>query len=139
MQKFAYSIKKPDLSITSISKFLSNLSKLLKENKIIKNQVSTSDCESLIKKNFTQCWNYFIVFQIQFLTEFKKKFFGDFETLSIWSMIFYNQNLSYFQKLQVNEYLLLTDWIKKGKIIKIWKNVRVKDHAKEVLDFLKNI
>ena len=28
---------------------------------------------------------------------------------------------------------------KKGKIIKIWKNVRVKDHAKEVLDFLKNI
>ena len=28
---------------------------------------------------------------------------------------------------------------KKGKIIKIWKNVKVKDHAKEVLDFLKNI
>ena len=28
---------------------------------------------------------------------------------------------------------------KKGKIIKIWKYVRVKDHAKEVLDFLKNI
>ena len=28
---------------------------------------------------------------------------------------------------------------KKGKIIKIWKNVKVKDHAIEVLDFLKNI
>jgi len=28
---------------------------------------------------------------------------------------------------------------KKGKIIKIWENVRVKDHAKEVLDTLKNI
>jgi len=27
----------------------------------------------------------------------------------------------------------------KGKIIKIWKNVKVKDHAKEVLDTLKNI
>ena len=28
---------------------------------------------------------------------------------------------------------------KKGKIIKIWKNVRVKDHAKEVLNFLEGI
>ena len=26
-----------------------------------------------------------------------------------------------------------------GKIIKIWDNVKVKDHAKEVLDTLKNI
>ena len=28
---------------------------------------------------------------------------------------------------------------KKGKIIKFWDNVKVKDHAKEVLDTLKNI
>ena len=28
---------------------------------------------------------------------------------------------------------------KKGKIIKIWENVRVKDHAKEVLETLMNI
>jgi len=28
---------------------------------------------------------------------------------------------------------------KKGKIIKVWGNVKVKDHAKEVLDTLKNI
>ena len=28
---------------------------------------------------------------------------------------------------------------KKGKIIKIWDNVKVKDHAKEVLETLKNI
>ena len=27
----------------------------------------------------------------------------------------------------------------KGKIIKIWKNVRVKDYAKEVMDTLKDI
>ena len=27
----------------------------------------------------------------------------------------------------------------KGKIIKIWDNVKVKNHAKEVLDTLKNI
>ena len=28
---------------------------------------------------------------------------------------------------------------KKGKILKVWGNVKVKDHAKEVLDTLKNI
>ena len=28
---------------------------------------------------------------------------------------------------------------KKGKIIKIWKNVKVKDHVKEVLETLKSI
>jgi len=28
---------------------------------------------------------------------------------------------------------------KKGKIIKIWKNVKVKDHAKEVLETLKDL
>jgi peroxiredoxin Q/BCP len=27
----------------------------------------------------------------------------------------------------------------KGKIIKIWKNVKVKDHAKDVLDTLNSI
>ena len=27
----------------------------------------------------------------------------------------------------------------KGKIVKIWDNVKVKDHSKEVLDTLKNI
>tara|TARA_B100001175_G_scaffold281908_1_gene260609 strand:+ start:322 stop:792 length:471 start_codon:yes stop_codon:yes gene_type:complete len=28
---------------------------------------------------------------------------------------------------------------KKGKVVKVWNNVKVKDHAKEVLDTLKNI
>ena len=28
---------------------------------------------------------------------------------------------------------------KKGKVVKVWNNVKVKDHAKEVLDTLRNI
>ena len=28
---------------------------------------------------------------------------------------------------------------KKGKIIKVWENVKVKDHAKEVLETLNNL
>ena len=37
----------------------------------------------------------------------------------------------------INRTTFLID--KKGKIIKIWENVKVKDHAKEVLDTLKTI
>ena len=37
----------------------------------------------------------------------------------------------------INRTTFLID--KKGKIIKIWKNVKVKDHAKEVLETLKEI
>ena len=37
----------------------------------------------------------------------------------------------------INRTTFLID--KKGKIMKIWKNVKVKDHAKEVLETLKSI
>ena len=99
MQKLAYNIKKPEDSIEAISKFMSNLSKLFKKNNIVINEISTKDFTLLIKKNFTQCWNYFLIFQISYLTEFKKKFFGDYETLSIWTIIAYNQNLFLNKKL----------------------------------------
>jgi len=97
MQRHGYDLQRPNESITQISKFMSYLSKLLKKNKIVYNEVSTNDFEILIRKNFTHCWGYFLSFQIEYLTGFKKRFFGDYETLSIWAMIVYNQNL-YFNK-----------------------------------------
>jgi len=93
MQRNAYNIQRPNDSITQISRFMSCLSKLLKKNKIVNNDISTNNFEILIKKNFTQCWGYFLNFQIEYLTIFKKNFFDDYETLSIWAMIVYNQNL----------------------------------------------
>ena len=97
MQRHGYNLQKPTESIKQISKFMSSLSKLLKKNKFINNEISTNNFEILIKKNFTHCWGYFLSFQIEYLTGFKKKFFGDYETASIWAMIVYNQNL-YFNK-----------------------------------------
>ena len=102
MQRDAYNVQKPVESISQISKFMSILSKLLKKNKIVNNEISTKDFETLIKKNFTQCWSYFLNFQIQYLTGFKRKFFGDYETLSIWAMIVYNQNLFFNKKINKN-------------------------------------
>ena len=97
MQRHGYNLQKPTESIVQISKFMSILSKLLKKNKVVNTEITTKDFETLIKKNFTHCWSYFLGFQIEYLTGFKKKFFDDYETLSIWAMIVYNQNL-YFNK-----------------------------------------
>ena len=104
IKRGGYNLQRPNESITQISKFMSNLSKLLKKNNIVYNEVSTNNFEILIKKNFTQCWGYFLNFQIKYLTEFKKKLFGDFETLSIWGMIVYNQNLYLNKKSRKTDY-----------------------------------
>ena len=114
MQRHGYDLQRPNESITQISKFMSYLSKLLKKNKIVYNEVSTNDFEILIRKNFTHCWGYFLSFQIEYLTGFKKRFFGDYETLSIWAMIVYNQNL-YFNK-KINK---TNDQIVKEKYFKM--------------------
>ena len=114
MKRHGYNLQKPVESITQISKFMSILSKLLKKNKIVNNEISTKDFESLIRKNFTLCWSYFLTFQIEYLTGFKRKFFDDYETLSIWAMIVYNQNLYFNKKINKNN-----DAIIKEKYLKM--------------------
>ena len=98
----AYNLQKPVTSIHMISKFLANLSKHLQRSNIIKQQISSLDLELLIKNNYTHCWNYFLKFQIKMLTEFKKKFFRDYETVQIWAMIVYNQNLALNKKIKTS-------------------------------------
>ncbi len=109
MQRHGYNLQKPIESIIQISKFMSILSKLLKKNKVVNNEIITKDFETLIKRNFTQCWSYFLSFQIDYLTGFKKKFFGDYETLSIWAMIVYNQNLFFNKKIKKNNNSIVSE------------------------------
>ncbi len=114
MKRDGYALQRPTESIVQISKFMSNLSKLLKKNKIVNNEISTNNFEILIKKNYTHCWGYFLSFQIEYLTGFKKKFFKDYETLSIWAMIVYNQNLYFNKKIKKTD-----DQITKEKYFKL--------------------
>ena len=109
MQRHGYNLQKPTENITQISKFMSYISKLLKKSKIVNNEISTNNFEILIKKNFTHCWGYFLSFQIAYLTTFKKRFFGDYETLSIWGMIVYNQNLSFNKEAQKYDSSIITE------------------------------
>ena len=98
----AYNLQKPVTSIHLISKFLANLSKHLQKSNIIRQQISSLDLELLIKNNYTHCWNYFLKFQIEMLTIFKQKFFKDYETVQIWAMIVYNQNLALNKKIKIS-------------------------------------
>ena len=99
----AYNLQKPVTAIHLISKFLANLSKHLQKSNIIRQQISSLDLELLIKNNYTHCWNYFLKFQIEMLTTFKQKFFKDYETVQIWAMIVYNQNLALNKKIKISD------------------------------------
>ena len=98
----AYNLQKPTTSIHMISKFLANISKHLQKSNFIKQQISSVDLELLIKNNYTHCWNYFLKFQIEMLTKFKSMFFRDYETVQIWAMIVYNQNLALNKKIRIS-------------------------------------
>ncbi len=102
MKRSAYTLQKPSNLIITMSRFMSNLSKLLKKSGIVQNEIKSEVFNELIKTNFTQCWNFFLKFQIQLCSDFKKKWFKDYESLSIWLMIVYNQNLSLRKKFKNN-------------------------------------
>jgi len=103
LKRNSYALHRPESAIQLISKFLSKISKNLKKNNVIKDEISSADFEILIKNNFTQCWNYFIKFQIKTCTNFKEKWFKDYETFQIWGIIVYNQNLALNRKLKMEK------------------------------------
>ena len=100
IQRGTYELQKPTESIVAISRFLSSLSKKLKQSKIIHNEISSKEFEQLIKDNYTVCWNIFLEFQITLLTDAKLKFLGDMESWVVYCQIIYNQNLHLNKKIK---------------------------------------
>jgi len=85
-------IQKPEESVKTLSRFLSTFSRVLLKNKFLKKELTTEECEKLIKNNFTQFWKFFLDFQLPYCLTWKK-FHGDLEVFIILGMIVYNQNL----------------------------------------------
>ena len=100
IKRDGYEFQKPINTVKTMGKLLSQFSKKLYENKIINQHITSNEFSDLIKKNYTQCWTYFLDFQIEFMTEFKRDFFTDYETFSIWTVIVYNQNLHFNNKIK---------------------------------------
>ncbi len=93
-------IQKPNESIMAISRFMSSLSKKLRQSKMINQEIPSKEFEQLIKNNYTVCWNIFLEFQITLLTDAKIKFLGDMESWVVYCQIIYNQNLHLNQKIK---------------------------------------
>ena len=74
--------------------------------------------------------------------KFKKKYKVNFQLLSdekkTYIKAFKTWGLKKFMGKEFMGQIRSTFVISKNKIIKEWRNVRVKDHAKEVLDFIKS-
>ena len=88
--KFYYS--KPTNSIKRVSRFLSILSVLCKEEKILSKNITSEELELIIKDNFSYIWKIYYELQISMMVNYKK-IFKDLESFHIFGMCVVNQHL----------------------------------------------
>ena len=84
---------KPVKTIKKISSFLSILSKILADEKILLKPISSIELEKVIKANFSYIWKLFYEMQIPMLLNYKKHFV-DLETFHIFGTCAVNQHLN---------------------------------------------
>ena len=104
LERRGQEIQKPTDSIRNLSRVISHFTDYLTREKILKNKIPNNEIEEKIKKNFTQCWQYFFDYQIPLITRWKV-IFGDIETWAIWGNCVYNQNLVMSKNLKDNQSL----------------------------------
>ena len=88
--KFYYS--KPVDSIKRISRFLSTLSELCVDSKVLSKKITTEDLEITIKNNFSYIWKLYYELQIPMMISYKN-IFEDLETFHIFGTCIVNQHL----------------------------------------------
>jgi len=92
IDRSSYPHIKPIDSIKRVSRFLSILSELLYQQKILPKKIETKSLEKIIKDNFSYVWKLYYEFQIPMMLE-GKAFFGDIETFHIWGLCVVNQHI----------------------------------------------
>ena len=105
LERRGQEIQKPTDSIRNLSRVISHFTDYLTRENILKGKIAKNEIEEKIKKNFTQCWQYFFDYQIPLITRWKV-IFGDIETWAIWGNCVYNQNLVMSKNLKDNQNLL---------------------------------
>ena len=92
IDRSSYPHIKPINSVKRVSRFLSILSKLLYQEKILSKKIETKTLEKVIKDNFSYAWKLYYEFQIPMMIGYKS-FFGDVETSHIWGLCVVNQHV----------------------------------------------
>ena len=83
---------KPIESIKRISRFLSMLSEMCVEEKILSNKISSKELELVIKDNFSYIWKIYYELQIPMMINYKR-IFNDLETFHIFGICVVNEHL----------------------------------------------
>ena len=83
---------KPIESIKRISRFLSMLSEMCVEEKILSNKISSEELELVIKDNFSYIWKIYYELQIPMMINYKR-IFNDLETFHIFGICVVNEHL----------------------------------------------
>ena len=91
IDRSSYSSTQPVVTLKNLSNLLSIFSKILKEEKIITNELRPNEVSNLIKQNFSFCWYQFYKFLFPYCERWKKHF-GDLEFFSIFATIILNTN-----------------------------------------------
>ena len=84
---------KPEDTIQRISRFLSVLSKILYEEKILSKPMTSDQLSKVAKEKFSFVWTLYYEMQMPMLLNFKE-FFGDLESFHIWGICIVNQALN---------------------------------------------
>ena len=98
--KFYYS--KPENSIKRISRFLSVLSGIAKDENITSKELTSSELELVIKNNFSYVWKIYYELQIPMIIDYKKVF-RDIETFHVFGICVANEHL--FAKKLSEDYM----------------------------------
>ena len=111
IDRSAYISTQPTDTLKNLSNLLSIFSKILKKEKIIKNELSQNEINILIKQNFSFCWYQFYKFLFPYCLRWKKHF-GDLEFFSIIATIILNSSSKMNDNIQKAD-PYLENWRKK--------------------------
>jgi len=105
IDRSAYKSTQPIDTLRNISALLSVFSKILKKEKVIKNDMDSNEISNLIKNNFSFCWYQFYKFLFPYCLRWKT-YFGDLELFTILQTIISNSNSRINKKIKdVDSYL----------------------------------
>ncbi len=105
IDRSSYISTQPISTLKNLSNLLSTFSKILKNEKVIKNELTQIEITNLIKQNFSFCWYQFYKFLFPYCLRWKK-LFGDLEFFSILATIILNSRTQIDKKLKgIDPYL----------------------------------
>ena len=92
IDRSCFNYSKPVNTIKRVSTFLSVLSTICYEEKILSKKLTSAELELIIKSNFSYIWSYYYELQIPMMTNYKK-IFKDLDTFHIFATCIVSQHL----------------------------------------------